>query len=55
MYVDKPLYDITAVLTLSRLNQAHPGKDEVYVLEFANKTSVIEEAFSKFYRTTILS
>lgn len=55
MYVDKPLYDIAAVQTLSRLNRAYPGKDEVYVLDFANKTSVIEEAFSKFYRTTILS
>ena len=55
MYVDKPLYDIAAVQTLSRLNRAHPGKDEVYVLDFVNKTSVIEEAFSKFYRTTILS
>lgn len=55
MYVDKPLYDIAAVQTLSRLNRAYPGKDEVYVLDFANKTSIIEEAFSKFYRTTILS
>ena len=55
MYVDKPLYDIAAVQTLSRLNRAYPGKEEVYVLDFANKTSVIEEAFSKFYRTTILS
>ena len=55
MYVDKPLYDIAAVQTLSRLNRAYPGKDEVYVLDFANKTSVIEKAFSKFYRTTILS
>lgn len=55
MYVDKTLYGITAVQTLSRLNRAYPGKDEVYVLDFANKTSDIEEAFSKFYRTTILS
>ena len=55
MYVDKPLSDIAAVQTLSRLNRAYPGKDEVYVLDFANKTSVIESAFSKFYRTTILS
>jgi type I restriction enzyme R subunit len=55
MYVDKPLYDIAAVQTLSRLNRAYPDKDEVYVLDFANKTSNIEEAFSKFYRTTILS
>lgn len=55
MYVDKPLYDIAAVQTLSRLNRAYPGKDEVYVLDFANKASVIQEAFSKYYRTTILS
>lgn len=55
MYVDKPLYDIAAVQTFSRLNRAAPGKDEVYVLDFANKTSTIQDAFSKFYRTTILS
>lgn len=55
MYVDKPLYDIAAVQTLSRLNRAAPGKDEVYVPDFANKTSTIQDAFSKFYRTTILS
>lgn len=55
MYVDKPLYGIAAVQTLSRLNRACPGKDEVYVLDFANKTSTIEDAFSKFYRTTNLS
>lgn len=55
MYVDKPLSDIAAVQTLSRLNRAYPGKDEVYVLDFANKTSEIETAFSKYYRTTILS
>ncbi|MDY4920023.1 MAG: type I restriction endonuclease subunit R, partial [Phascolarctobacterium sp.] len=55
MYVDKPLYDIAAVQTLSRLNRSCPGKDEVYILDFANKTSIIEQAFSKYYRTTILS
>ena len=55
MYVDKPLYDIGAVQTLSRLNRAYPGKDDTFVLDFANKTSVIEESFSKYYRTTILS
>ena len=55
MYVDKPLYDMGAVQTLSRLNRAHPGKDDTFVLDFANKTAVIQEAFSKYYRTTILS
>ena len=55
MYVDKPLSDIAAVQTLSRLNRAAPGKDEGYVLDFANKAETIEKAFSRFYRTTILS
>ncbi len=55
MYVDKMLYDIKAVQTLSRLNRAHPKKYDTFVLDFANKTSTIEEAFSRYYRTTILS
>ena len=37
MYVDKPLYDIAAVQTLSRLNRACPGKAEVYVLVLQTK------------------
>lgn len=55
MYVDKPLYDIGAVQTLNRLNRACPGKEDTFVLDFANKTSMIEEAFSRYYKTTILS
>jgi len=55
MYVDKMLYDIKAVQTLSRLNRACPKKYDTFVLDFANKTSTIEEAFSRYYRTTILS
>lgn len=55
MYVDKMLYDIKAVQTLSRLNRAHPKKYDTFVLDFANKTSTTEEAFSRYYRTTILS
>lgn len=55
MYVDKMLYDIKAVQTLSRLNRSHPKKYDTFVLDFANKTSVIEESFSSYYRTTILS
>lgn len=55
MYVDKMLYDIKAVQTLSRLNRAHPKKHDTCVLDFANKASMIEEAFSRYYRTTILS
>jgi type I restriction enzyme R subunit len=55
MYVDKMLYDIKAVQTLSRLNRSHPKKYDTFVLDFANKASIIEEAFSRYYRTTILS
>ena len=55
MYVDKTLYDIKAVQTLSRLNRSHPKKYDTFVLDFANKATTIEEAFSKYYRTTILS
>ena len=55
MYVDKILYDIKAVQTLSRLNRCHPQKHDTFVLDFANKPEMIEEAFSRYYRTTILS
>lgn len=55
MYVDKMLYDIGAVQTLSRLNRCHPKKHDTCVLDFANKPEVIRESFSNYYRTTILS
>lgn len=55
MYVDKLLYDIKAVQTLSRLNRACPKKYDTFVLDFANDASVIQESFSRYYRTTILS
>ena len=54
-YVDKVLTDIKAVQTLSRLNRAHPQKHDTCVLDFANDTDTIVEAFSRYYRTTILS
>ena len=55
MYVDKMLYDIRAVQTLSRLNRCHPQKHDTFVLDFYNKPAMIEEAFSRYYRTTLLS
>ena len=55
MYVDKPLSGIKAVQTLSRLNRARQGKYDAFVLDFANDTDMIQEAFSDYYRTTILS
>jgi type I restriction enzyme R subunit len=55
MYVDKPLSDIKAVQTLSRLNRAHPQKYDTFILDFMNDVEVIQKAFEKYYRTTILS
>ena len=55
MYVDKLLTDIKAVQTLSRLNRAHPHKLDTFVLDFANEPDDIQQAFSRYYRTTILS
>ena len=55
MYVDKVLSGIKAVQTLSRLNRAHPKKREVFVLDFMNDADTIQEAFSDYYRTTLLS
>ena len=55
MYVDKMLYDIKAVQTLSRLNRCHPMKHDTFVLDFANDPAMIEKAFSRYYRTTLLS
>lgn len=55
MYVDKVLDGIKAVQTLSRLNRAHPEKHDVFVLDFMNDADTILEAFSVYYRTTILS
>jgi type I restriction enzyme R subunit len=53
--VDKILTDIKAVQTLSRLNRAHPGKNDTFVLDFANKPEDIKAAFSTYYKTTLLS
>jgi len=55
MYVDKHLAGIKAVQTLSRLNRAHPGKHDTFVLDFMNDADTIQAAFTQYYRTTILS
>jgi type I restriction enzyme, R subunit len=56
MYVDKPLADIKAVQTLSRLNRAYkPDKKDTFILDFVNSADAIKEAFDPFYKTTILS
>jgi type I restriction enzyme R subunit len=55
MYVDKTLAGIKAVQTLSRLNRAHPKKNDTFVLDFLNEADIIQESFETYYRTTILS
>ncbi|MCY3932006.1 MAG: type I restriction endonuclease subunit R [Acidobacteria bacterium] len=55
MYVDKTLAGIKAVQTLSRLNRAHPGKHDVFVLDFLNDTEIIRDSFANYYRGTILA
>ena len=55
MYVDKTLFGIKAVQTLSRLNRAHPKKHDVFVLDFLNDADTIGDAFADFYRATILA
>lgn len=55
MYVDKRLDNIKAVQTLSRLNRCYNGKNDVFVLDFANNPSDIQKAFERYYKTTILS
>ncbi len=55
MYVDKVLSGVKAVQTLSRLNRAHPQKNDVCVLDFAGDADAIRAAFEPYYRTTLLA
>lgn len=52
MYVDKKLAGVKAVQTLSRLNRMHPGKEDTFVLDFANTAEEITEAFRPFFEET---
>lgn len=55
MYVDKKLSGVKAVQTLSRLNRTHPGKDDTFILDFANDRETILEAFQQYYELTYLN
>jgi type I restriction enzyme R subunit len=55
MYVDKILTDVKAVQTLSRLNRCHPKKRDTFILDFAGNAESVNEAFQKYYKTTILN
>lgn len=54
MYVDKKLGGVNAVQTLSRLNRSHPLKKDTFVLDFANTSEEIENAFKPYFESTIL-
>ncbi|MDT5268328.1 MAG: type restriction enzyme subunit [Acidobacteriota bacterium] len=54
MYIDKKLSGVRAVQTLSRLNRTHPGKDDTFVLDFANEAQEIQAAFQPFYEGTTI-
>lgn len=55
MYVDKMLNGITAVQTLCRVNRIYPPyKNDTLILDFTNKTEVIQKAFQPYYETTFL-
>lgn len=56
MYILKKLRGVNAVQTLSRLNRICPPYDKkTFILDFVNDYKNIEDAFSKYYTTTLLS
>lgn len=52
MYVDKKLSGVKAVQTLSRLNRTSEGKEDTFVLDFANDTEEILASFQPYYELT---
>ena len=54
MYVDKKLSGVKAVQTLSRLNRTYPGKEDTFVLDFANDRETIIESFEPYYVSTTM-
>lgn len=54
MYVDKKLSGVKAVQTLSRLNRICPGKENTFVLDFANSEDEILNSFQPYYELTKL-
>lgn len=52
MYVDKKLSGVKCVQTLSRLNRMCAGKEDTFILDFANDTEQILESFQPYYELT---
>ena len=54
MIVDKKLRNVKTVQTLSRLNRTCPGKNDTFVLDFANDKDDVQADFQVFYHETFL-
>lgn len=54
MYIDKKLSGVKAVQTLSRLNRTAPGKEDTFILDFANDQDTIFQSFQPYYELTVL-
>ncbi|MCF7871627.1 DEAD/DEAH box helicase family protein [Candidatus Woesearchaeota archaeon] len=54
MYVDKKLSGVKAVQTLSRLNRVCSGKEDTFILDFANTEEEIIESFQPYYEITTI-
>ena len=52
MIVDKKLRGVKTVQTLSRLNRTCPGKNDTFILDFANEKETIQEDFQFYYHET---
>jgi type I restriction enzyme R subunit len=52
MYVDKKLSGVKCVQALSRLNRMHAGKEDTFILDFANETEDILQSFQPYYELT---
>ncbi len=55
MYVDKKLSGVRAVQTLSRLNRMCAGKEDTFVLDFANDRETIFNSFQPYYEVTTVT
>lgn len=55
MYVDKKLSGVKAVQTLSRLNRTCLGKEDTFVLDFANERQTIIDSFQPYYELTTMN
>jgi type I restriction enzyme R subunit len=55
MYVDKKLSGVRAVQTLSRLNRMCSGKEDTFVLDFANDRETIFQSFQPYYEVTTVT